>query len=197
LTSKGVGKSSLLLQYTDSKFLASPQATVGVEFGIKSIQVENQTIKLQIWDTAGQESFRALTSSYYRGAHGALIVYDISRKETFEHIGTWLDDVRLNSDVDTVITLVGNKGDLEAKRQVSREEGQQYAEQNGLLFHEVSAKTAAKVNETFFRSAKMAYDRYKSGEFQIDGGAQNATKLGAGNKNRNPQAQQPQSDGCC
>jgi Ras-related protein Rab-2A len=102
----------------------------------------------------------------------------LNRKETFEHIGTWLDDVRLNSDVDTVITLVGNKGDLENKRQVSREEAQNYAEQNGLLFHEVSAKTAYKVTETFFRSAKMAYDRYKSGEFQIDGASPNTTQLG-------------------
>merc|ERR1712137_80520 len=164
----GVGKSSLLLQYTDSRFSESHTPTIGVEFGIKMIEHSGKVIKMQIWDTAGQESFRSLTSSYYRGSHGALVVYDITRRETFEHMSTWLEDVRLNSDVDTVITLVGNKGDLESKRQVSKEDGRLFAEQNDLLFHEVSAKTAAKVDETFMKSAKMAYERYKSGEFQIE-----------------------------
>jgi len=193
----GVGKSSLLMQYTDATFPENPQATVGVEFGIRSIQIQGQTIKLQIWDTAGQESFRALTSSYYRGAHGALVVYDITRRETFEHMSTWLEDVRLNSDVDTVITLVGNKGDLESKRQVSKEDGRLFAEQNDLLFHEVSAKTAAKVDETFMKSAKMAYERYKSGEFQIEEPLSVADMNVLNKKSTKPRQAPDNQQGCC
>ena len=115
--------------------------TIGVEFGTRIIEVSGQKIKLQIWDTAGQERFRAVTRSYYRGAAGALMVYDITRRSTYNHLSSWLTDARSLTHPNTVIYLIGNKGDLEAQRDVSYEEAKQFADENGLLFLEASAKT--------------------------------------------------------
>ena len=144
----GVGKSCLLLQFTDKRFQSVHDLTIGVEFGARLIHLpgENKTaIKLQIWDTAGQESFRSITRSYYRGACGALLVYDITRRDTFTNLVRWLDEARCNSNPEMVIALVGNKADLEAKRVVSRQEGADFAAKHRLLFVETSAKTAERV----------------------------------------------------
>ena len=105
----GVGKSCLLLQFTDKRFQPVHDLTIGVEFGARMITIDGKQIKLQIWDTAGQESFRSITRSYYRGAAGALLVYDITRRETFNHLTTWLDDARQHSSSNMVIMLIGNK----------------------------------------------------------------------------------------
>merc|ERR1712226_894021 len=105
----GVGKSCLLLQFTDKRFQPVHDLTIGVEFGARMVNIDNKQIKLQIWDTAGQESFRSITRSYYRGAAGALLVYDITRRETFDHLATWLDDARQHSGSNMVIMLIGNK----------------------------------------------------------------------------------------
>merc|ERR1711972_1285854 len=118
----GVGKSCLLLQFTDKRFQPVHDLTIGVEFGARMITIDGKQIKLQIWDTAGQESFRSITRSYYRGAAGALLVYDITRRETFNHLTTWLDDARQHSSSNMVIMLIGNKCDLE-RREVTTEEG--------------------------------------------------------------------------
>lgn len=118
----GVGKSCLLLQFTDKRFRANHDLTIGVEFGARIISIQGTPIKLQIWDTAGQESFRSITRSYYRGAAGALLVYDIGRRETFDHLSKWLQEVRDNSTVSMSIILIGNKSDLSA-REVEYEEG--------------------------------------------------------------------------
>jgi len=109
----GVGKSCLLLQFTDKRFQPVHDLTIGVEFGARMINIDQKQIKLQIWDTAGQESFRSITRSYYRGAAGALLVYDITRRDTFNHLTTWLDDARQHSSSNMVIMLIGNKSDLE------------------------------------------------------------------------------------
>merc|ERR1712137_174835 len=161
----GVGKSSLLLQYTDSRFSESHTPTIGVEFGIKMIEHSGKVIKMQIWDTAGQESFRSLTSSYYRGAHGALIVYDVTNKETFEHLGTWIDDVKCNTGVDTVITVVGNKTDLEKHREVPREQGESFALRNGMQFFEISALESSQTTELFDKSLTEVLHRMEQGKF--------------------------------
>uniref|UniRef100_A0A8I5UAL6 Ras-related protein Rab-14 n=1 Tax=Pongo abelii TaxID=9601 RepID=A0A8I5UAL6_PONAB len=137
----GVGKSCLLHQFTEKKFMADCPHTIGVEFGTRIIEVSGQKIKLQIWDTAGQERFRAVTRSYYRGAAGALMVYDITRRSTYNHLSSWLTDARNLTNPNTVIILIGNKADLEAQRDVTYEEAKQFAEENGLLFLEASAKT--------------------------------------------------------
>jgi small GTP-binding protein len=120
-----VGKSNLLLQYTNKKFSECHDITIGVEFGLQTISYMNRTYKVQIWDTAGQETFKALTRNYYRNAIGCLLVYDIGRKESFDNIIGWLDDVKKYSNENIIIVLIGNKSDSE--RQVSYEEGQEYA----------------------------------------------------------------------
>lgn len=123
----GVGKSCLLLQFTDKRFRPDHDLTIGVEFGARMVDVDKKQIKLQIWDTAGQESFRSITRSYYRGAAGALLVYDVTRRETFNHLSRWLEETRYNANPEMTIMLIGNKIDLEDKRVVSYEEGQAFA----------------------------------------------------------------------
>lgn len=201
-----VGKSCLLLQFTDKRFQPVHDLTIGVEFGARMITIDNKQIKLQIWDTAGQESFRSITRSYYRGAAGALLVYDITRRETFSHLTTWLDDAKQHSSSNMVIMLIGNKTDLEAKRAVTREEGEQFARDHGLVFMETSAKTAANVEEAFIKTAKQIYEKIQQGVFDIKNeangikvGPQHASasgnvNLGGGNK---PAPASGGDGGCC
>jgi small GTP-binding protein len=165
----GVGKSCLLLQFTDKRFQPIHDLTIGVEFGAKIVQMDGKTIKLQIWDTAGQESFRSITRSYYRGAAGALLVYDITRRETFNHLSSWLEDARQYSSPDMTVVLVGNKCDLEHRRQVTKEEGEAFARSHGLGFLETSAKTAFHVEETFTEAARTIYEKIKQGKLDLNG----------------------------
>ncbi|XP_053119039.1 ras-related protein Rab-2B isoform X2 [Hemicordylus capensis] len=163
----GVGKSCLLLQFTDKRFTAIHDLTIGVEFGARMINIDNNKIKLQIWDTAGQESFRSITRSYYRGAAGALLVYDITRRETFNHLTSWLEDARQHSSSHMVIMLIGNKSDLENRRAVMREEGEAFAQEYGLIFMETSAKTASNVEEAFLYTAKAIFRKIQEGQFDL------------------------------
>ena len=163
----GVGKSCLLLQFTDKRFQPVHDLTIGVEFGARMITIDNRQIKLQIWDTAGQESFRSITRSYYRGAAGALLVYDITRRETFNHLTSWLDDARQHSNSNMTIMLIGNKSDLEHRRTVTYEEGQAFANEHGLVFMETSAKTASNVEDSFINTAKKIYDKIQQGVFDV------------------------------
>ena len=163
----GVGKSCLLLQFTDKRFQPVHDLTIGVEFGARMITIDAKQIKLQIWDTAGQESFRSITRSYYRGAAGALLVYDITRRETFNHLTSWLDDARQHSNSNMTIMLIGNKSDLEHRRTVTYEEGQAFANEHGLVFMETSAKTASNVEDSFINTAKKIYDKIQQGVFDV------------------------------
>ena len=162
----GVGKSCLLLQFTDKRFRTDHDLTIGVEFGARLVNIGGKQIKLQIWDTAGQESFRSITRSYYRGATGALLVYDISRRDTFNHLTRWLEEARQHANPKMVIMLIGNKSDLE-KREVAYEEGEKFANDNGLVFLETSAKTAQNVEEAFLRTAQKIYDNIQSGAYDL------------------------------
>ncbi|KAK6622598.1 Ras- protein Rab-14 [Polyplax serrata] len=159
----GVGKSCLLHQFTEKKFMADCHHTLGVEFGTRVIEVSGQKIKLQIWDTAGQERFRAVTRSYYRGAAGALMVYDITRRSTYNHLSNWLTDTRNLTNPSTVIFLIGNKCDLNQQRDVTYEEAKQFAEENGLLFVEASAKTGENVEEAFLDTATKIFQSIQDG----------------------------------
>ncbi|KAG6522750.1 hypothetical protein ZIOFF_019902 [Zingiber officinale] len=163
----GVGKSCLLLQFTDKRFQPVHDLTIGVEFGARMINIDKKPIKLQIWDTAGQESFRSITRSYYRGAAGALLVYDITRRETFNHLASWLEDARQHANAKMTIMLIGNKSDLAHRRAVSAEEGEQFAKDHGLIFMEASAKTAQNVEEAFIDTATNIYKKIQDGVFDV------------------------------
>ncbi|CAH1766288.1 14652_t:CDS:10 [Entrophospora sp. SA101] len=167
----GVGK-HLLWNKKNSKIIIVKERftiliTISVEFGARLVTIEDKKIKLQIWDTAGQESFRSITRSYYRGAAGALLVYDITRRETFEHLHIWLEDARQHSNSNTTIMLIGNKKDLETKRAVSYEEGEKFARQNNLFFIEASAKTAENVEKAFNIPAQDIYRKIKESIFDV------------------------------
>jgi len=131
------------------------------------VTIDNKQIKLQIWDTAGQESFRSITRSYYRGAAGALLVYDITRRDTFKHLSVWLEEARQHSQSNMVIMLIGNKNDLEHRRAVSFEEGKAFADANGLIFMETSAKTAFNVEQAFINTAEKIHENILSGVIDI------------------------------
>jgi len=146
----GVGKSSILLRFTDDTFEEQMQSTIGVDFKVKMLEREGKRLKMTIWDTAGQERFRTLTSSYYRGAQGIIMAYDVARRETFEHLEQWLQEVEVytpGGGRDVVKLLVGNKVDQE--RAVAREQAEEWARAKGMLFLECSAKTKAGIQEVF------------------------------------------------
>mmetsp|Transcript_21754 Transcript_21754/g.51129 ORF Transcript_21754/g.51129 Transcript_21754/m.51129 type:complete len:207 (-) Transcript_21754:243-863(-) len=164
----GVGKSCLLHQFTEKRFLPDSPHTIGVEFGTRVCEVDSKTIKLQIWDTAGQERFRAVTRSYYRGAAGALMVYDITRRSSFNHLATWLTDARNLTNPNTVIVLIGNKLDLGKNREVSFEEASRFSEENGLIYVEASAKTGENVEEAFLRTARQIYQNIQNGSLDLN-----------------------------
>ncbi|KAI3803902.1 hypothetical protein L1987_32066 [Smallanthus sonchifolius] len=145
----GVGKSNLLSRFTRNEFCLESKSTIGVEFATRTLQVEGRTIKAQIWDTAGQERYRAITSAYYRGALGALLVYDVTKPTTFENISRWLKELRDHADANIVIMLIGNKTDLKHLRAVAVEDAQSFAEKEGLSFIETSALEATNVEKSF------------------------------------------------
>jgi Ras-related protein Rab-2A len=171
-----VGKSSLLVRLTDQRFLANPDPTLGVEFGSKLVRIEdqNKTIKLQCWDTAGTESFRSITRSYYRGAAGCLLVYDVTSRKSFKNAQSWLADVREHADPHLTCILVGNKIDLcneeaegesSRRREVSTDEADEWAKKEGLLFLEASAKSGSNVDSAFEKASCDILRKIKRGVF--------------------------------
>ncbi|GER39385.1 RAB GTPase homolog A4C [Striga asiatica] len=144
-----VGKSQLLARFSRNEFSLDSKATIGVEFQTRTVEIDQKTIKAQIWDTAGQERYRAVTSAYYRGAVGAMLVYDVTKQQTFEHVARWLDELRGHADKNIVIMLVGNKTDLETLRKVSTEEAKDFAQGENLFFMETSALESTNVEPAF------------------------------------------------
>lgn len=142
-----VGKSNLLLKYIHNTFKPEYQLTIGVEFGAKNITIDEKIIRIQIWDTAGQENYRSITRAYYKNCVCAFVVYEISNSQSFKDIQTWVEDCKSNSPKTTMMILVGNKKDLESQRQVSYDEGLTLASKNGMMFYESSAKTGENVDE--------------------------------------------------
>ncbi|KAJ6819835.1 ras-related protein RABA5a [Iris pallida] len=161
-----VGKSNLLARFARDEFYLNSKSTIGVEFQTQKMHIDGKEVKAQIWDTAGQERFRAVTSAYYRGAVGALVVYDISRRQTFDSIGRWLNELHTHSDMNVVTILVGNKTDLKDAREVSTDEGQALAEAQGLFFMETSALDSSNVTAAFQTVVKEIYDILSRKVFQ-------------------------------
>ncbi|KAG8365350.1 hypothetical protein BUALT_Bualt18G0095600 [Buddleja alternifolia] len=153
-----VGKSNLLARFARDGFYTNSKSTIGVEFQTQKIEINGKEIKAQIWDTAGQERFRAVTSAYYRGAVGALLIYDISRRQTFESIGRWLNELRSYLDMNVVTILVGNKSDLKDAREVTTAVGKALAAAQGLFFIETSALDSSNVSAAFQTVVREIYN---------------------------------------
>ncbi|CAH2078645.1 unnamed protein product, partial [Thlaspi arvense] len=153
----GVGKSNLLSRFTRNEFSIESKSTIGVEFATRSVHVDEKVIKAQLWDTAGQERYRAITSAYYRGAVGALLVYDITRHVTFENVERWLKELRDHTDANVVIMLVGNKADLRHLRAVPTEEARSFSERENMFFMETSALDATNVEQAFTHVLTQIY----------------------------------------
>ncbi|KAJ3432304.1 ras-related protein rabd2a-like [Anaeramoeba flamelloides] len=149
----GVGKSCVLLRFTDDTFFESYITTIGVDFKIRTIEIEGKTTKLQIWDTAGQERFKTITRNYYKGAQGIFLVYDVTKQSSFEHIEKWVDEVENHGEKNVTKFLVGNKIDLVNERQVSTEMGEELAKRLGVPFIETSAKNNTNIGECFYKIA--------------------------------------------
>ena len=146
-----VGKSSLLLQFSDQTFSENYVSTIGVDFKIRTIDVDGKQVKLQIWDTAGQERFQSITANYYHGSNAIALVYDITDRKTFDNLRKWISDVDRLANKQVCRLIVGNKTDLSDKRVVRRDEGQAFADSLGVPFIETSAKTASNVQEMFLQ----------------------------------------------
>jgi Ras-related protein Rab-1A len=155
----GVGKSCLLLRFADDTYTESYISTIGVDFKIRTIELDGKTIKLQIWDTAGQERFRTITSSYYRGAHGIIVVYDVTDQESFNNVKQWLQEIDRYASENVNKLLVGNKCDLTTKKVVDYTTAKEYADQLGIPFLETSAKNATNVEQAFMTMAAEIKNR--------------------------------------
>ena len=145
-----VGKTCFLTRYADNTFQENQMATLGVDYKLKNVKMEDgNTVKLQIWDTAGQDRFHSLTRNYFKGAHGIILLYDITTQSSFDNVSKWIKQIKEDASEKVVIILVGNKIDLEHKRAIPTEEGEKIAEDFGLIFFECSAKTGKNINEAF------------------------------------------------
>ena len=156
-----VGKTSVIKKYTQNKFGGVYLTTVGVDFQDKIINIDDKKIRLQIWDTAGQERFRNITKNYFNSSNGFLLIYDITDKDSLEHLNFWSAQIQLNAPEKSKCVLVGNKCDLEGSRAVSTEEGKMYAEKNKIKFFETSAKDGTNINEVFEYIANEIYKEQK------------------------------------
>ena len=159
----GVGKSSLTNRASKEKFLSDYSPTVGFEFLTFTTNIDNKIIKLQIWDTCGQEVYRSLITNFYRNASLSMMVYAINNRESFLHINQWLKEVRVQSHPDVKILLIGNKADLENERAVTKDEAEKFKEENQFLyFEETSAKTGLNAKEVFAEAARLLYNEHKN-----------------------------------
>lgn len=150
----GVGKTSILFKFSEDTFSPAFISTIGIDFKIRTIEVDGRKIKLQVWDTAGQERFKTITTAYYRGAMGIMLVYDVSNLKSFENISNWIRNIEMHATQDVELMILGNKCDIADKRQITREKGEQLALQHSIKFLETSAKANINIEEAFFTLAR-------------------------------------------
>ncbi|AOW03764.1 P-loop containing nucleoside triphosphate hydrolase protein [Yarrowia lipolytica] len=185
----GVGKSCLLLRFADDTYTDSYISTIGVDFKIRTLELEGKTVKLQIWDTAGQERFRTITSSYYRGAHGIIVVYDVTDQDTFNNVKTWFHEIDRYATEGVNKLLVGNKSDITDKKVVEYTVAKEFADSLGIPFLETSAKNATNVEQAFLTMARQIKERM--------GGAAENTAAKANVNLRGQNVSQGSSSSCC
>jgi len=178
----GVGKSSILVRFADDSFSQSFIATIGIDFKIRSVELDGKRVKLQIWDTAGQERFKTITTAYYRGAMGILLVYDVTNEDSFSNISSWMRAIEQHASDSVNKVLLGNKADtsgpLVSQRRVSTERGQRLAGEYGLQFFEVSAKSNVNIEQAFFTIARDIHARLQNTSAAAAAGA--SVRLGEG-----------------
>ena len=172
-----VGKTNIMSKYLKNEFHEDSKATVGVEFGSKQFTVEGHQIKAQIWDTAGQERYKAITSAYYKGAKGAFVVYDITRKQSFESVDRWINDLKATADKKLSIIIIGNKCDLEDQRQVTKEQGEEKAKNAEVAFMETSALSGENLEKAFEKMMNEVFKKcheemMSDGDVDIVGGSE-------------------------
>ena len=178
-----VGKTCFLLKYTDKIFQDVHITTIGLDYRLKTMTLKSgKNVKLQIWDTAGQDRFKAITKNYYKGANGIILVYDVTNTKTYDNIKTWISQIREEATPNVVIYLCGNKIDMKDYRSVSTEEGQKLSQEFGLPFNETSAKDGININETFEDLVERIDSNYS--KLELNDGKPIKNKLYKGNKNR-------------
>ncbi|SCU78646.1 LADA_0A06678g1_1 [Lachancea dasiensis] len=185
----GVGKSCLLVRFVEDKFSPSFITTIGIDFKIKTVEINGKKVKLQLWDTAGQERFRTITTAYYRGAMGIILVYDVTDERTFANIKQWFSTVNQHANEEAQLLLVGNKSDMDT-RAVTTEQGEALAKELGIPFVEASAKDDTNVNDIFFLLAKLIQEKIDSEKLVGNAGRD-------GNVNINGSGQGSKSTNCC
>ena len=188
-----VGKTNIMSKYLKGQFMESSKATIGVEFHSKIFNHEGHKINAQMWDTAGQEKYKSISASYFKGSKGAFIVYDITKKDTFDSIEKWLNELKLNGDPGIVTFIIGNKNDLEEFRQVSKEEGEEKAKSFQCGFLETSALSGDNIDLAFELMIGQIYDKYSKSsnneEMLISSNGQDLNLEKAENKKK--------KKGCC
>ena len=163
LGDSGVGKSCIIIRYIENNFSSNLMNSIGVDFKLKNIEIDSKKIKLQIWDTAGQERFKTITTSYYKGAHAILIVFDITDRDSFDHVRNWMADIDKFAKEGVLRILVGNKCDLAHSRQVSMEEAKEIANKYGIKYIETSAKDTINIDDLFVSTAKYLLSKQIGG----------------------------------
>uniref|UniRef100_A0A672YMF1 small monomeric GTPase n=1 Tax=Sphaeramia orbicularis TaxID=375764 RepID=A0A672YMF1_9TELE len=174
----GVGKTCLLFRFSEDAFNTTFISTIGIDFKIRTIELDGKKIKLQIWDTAGQERFRTITTAYYRGAMGIMLVYDITNEKSFDNIRNWIRNIEEHASSDVERMILGNKCDMNDKRQVSKEKGEKLAIDYGIKFLETSAKSSINVEEAFFTLARDIMTRLNRKMVSLDTNRNSPTTTG-------------------
>ncbi|XP_045502803.1 ras-related protein Rab-8A isoform X1 [Colias croceus] len=185
----GVGKTSILFRFSEDAFNISFISTIGIDFKIRTIDLDGKKVKLQIWDTAGQERFRTITTAYYRGSMGIMLVYDVTNEKSFENIKNWIRNIEENASADVEKMILGNKCDLDAKRQVSKERGEQLAIEYQIKFVETSAKDSLNVEYAFYtlaRDIKAKMEKKQKEASNPPGGRGGTHQLKANDQQRKP-----------